>query len=94
MALSFEWDPRKAAANVRKHRLSFEEARTAFAEPLGRVVDDPRHSTYEEREVLIGRTDRGRLVAVMFTERGDTVRIISARHATRRERMNYEEGHD
>jgi hypothetical protein len=93
MALSFEWDPRKAAANFRKHRVSFDEARTAFADPLGRVVDDPRHSMDEQRDVLIGSTERGRLVAVMFTERAETIRIISARLVTRRERIDYEEGH-
>jgi uncharacterized DUF497 family protein len=94
MALRFEWDPLKAGANVRKHGVSFEEARTAFADPLGRIIGDPRHSAHEEREVLIGLTERGRLVAVMFTERGDNVRIISARHVTRQERFDYEESHD
>ena len=93
MALSFEWDPRKAAANARKHHVSFEEARTAFADPLGRIDDDPRHSLHEERDALIGVTDRGRLIAVMFTERAHTIRIISARLVTRRERIDYEEGH-
>ena len=93
MSLRFEWDPRKAAANLRKHHVSFEEARTAFADPLGRIVDDPRHSVGEEREALIGATERERLVAVMFTERADTIRIISARLVTRRERIDYEEGH-
>ena len=94
MSLRFEWDPRKAAANLRKHHVSIEEARTAFADPLGRIVEDPRHSVDEEREALIGATERGRLVAVMFTERADTIRIISARLVTRRERIDYEEGHD
>ena len=93
MALGFAWDPHKAAANFRKHRVSFHEARTAFADPLGRVVDDPRHSMGEERNVLLGSTERGRLVAVMFTERAETIRIISARLVTRRERIDYEEGH-
>jgi uncharacterized DUF497 family protein len=93
MSLRFEWDPRKAAANLRTHHISFEEARTAFADPLGRIVDDPRHSADEEREALIGATERGRLVAVMFTERADTIRIISARLVTRQERIDYEEGH-
>jgi uncharacterized protein len=92
MALNFEWDPRKPATNVRKHGVTFEEARTAFADPLGRIVDDPRHSMDEEREVLVGTTEPGRLVAVMFTERDDTIRIISARLVTRRERSDYEEG--
>ena len=92
MALTFEWDPRKVAANVRKHHVSFEEARTAFGDPLGRIVDDPRHSLHEERDVLVGVTERGRLIAVMFTERAYTIRIISARLVTRRERIDYEEG--
>jgi uncharacterized DUF497 family protein len=93
MSLRFEWDPRKEAANLRKHGVSFDEARTAFADPLGRIVADPRHSSHEERLALIGITERQRLVAVMFTERVDTVRIISARLVTRRERTDYEEGH-
>ena len=76
----------------KKHGVSFEEARTAFADPLGRIVDDPRHSMNEEREVLLGTTEAGRLAAVMFTERDDTIRIISARLVTRRERNDYEEG--
>ena len=93
MSVNFGWDARKAAANVRKHGVSFEEARTVFADPLGRIVADRRHSLHEEREVLIGLSDRARIIAVMFTERGDAVRIISARQATRRERIDYEEGH-
>ena len=92
MSLSFEWDPRKAAVNDIKHGVSFEEARTAFADPLGRIVADPRHSPREEREVLIGVTERARLVAVMFTGRDDAIRIISARQVTRKERIDYEEG--
>jgi uncharacterized protein len=93
MSLSFRWDPRKAAANLRKHQVSFDEARTVFADPLGKVVGDPRHSTHEERNVVIGTTERGRLIVVMFTERADTIRIISARLVTRRERIDYEKGH-
>ena len=93
MALSFEWDPRKAAANVAKHGVSFEEAESAFSDPLALITDDPRHSTSERREALIGISERSRLVVVMFTERGDAVRIISARQATRQERIDYEEGH-
>ncbi len=89
----FEWDARKAALNLRNHGVSFEEAWTAFADPLGSITDDPRHSVGEAREVVIGLSNRGRLIVVMFTERGDTVRIISARQATRSERSNYEEGH-
>ena len=93
MALEFEWDPAKAIANLRKHRVTFPEAMTAFADPLGGVQDDPAHSVSEARFVLLGRSSRGRLLAVMFTERGtDRVRLVSARPATRSERRSYEEG--
>jgi uncharacterized DUF497 family protein len=92
MALSFEWDPRKDAANRKKHGVAFVEALTAFSDPFGRVVDDPRHSASEPRLTLLGFSARHRLLAVMFTERGDDrVRIISARRATRHERSDYEE---
>ena len=94
MALTFDWDPRKAAANAQKHGVSFEEARTAFAGPLARIMPDPRHSVIEPREVLIGMADRLRIVAVMFSERAQTIRIISARLVTRRERIDYEERHE
>ncbi len=92
MALTFEWDPRKDAANRRKHSVGFDEAKTVFADPLGLIVDDPRHSEGELRMTLLGLSVRHRLLAVMFTERGaDRVRIISARPATRHERADYEE---
>jgi uncharacterized DUF497 family protein len=95
MALTFEWDARKAAANLAKHGVSFDEATTVFADPLGRFLDDPRHSILEERFVLLGLSAAGRLLAVMFTDRGgDRLRLISARPATRRERTDYEEGHE
>ena len=92
MAFTFEWDPRKAAANERKHRVTFDEAATAFADPLGIVLDDPRHSVDEVRVVLLGHSSSSGLLAVMFTERGDRIRLISARKATRREHHHYEEG--
>ena len=88
----FEWDRRKAASNRAKHGISFEEAATVLGDPLGRIVDDPRHSDAEQRYVLLGNSRAGRLVTVMFTERGEAIRIISARPATRRERSDYEEG--
>ena len=92
MQLTFEWDPRKAEANRIKHRVTFEEAITAFGDPLGRLETDPRHSVDEERLVLLGRSAAGRLLAVMFTDRGASrLRVISARLATRRERTIYEE---
>ena len=92
--IRFEWDPRKAASNRTKHGISFEEAATVFGDPLGRIVDDPRHSDAEQRYVLLGHSQRQRLVAVMFTERDEAVRIISARSATRQERRDYEKGKD
>jgi uncharacterized DUF497 family protein len=92
VGLQFEWDARKAASNVAKHGVSFEEAMTVFGDPLGRIVDDPRHSRDEMRYVLLGVSERQRMLAVMFTERGEFIRIISARGATRRERRDYEEG--
>jgi uncharacterized DUF497 family protein len=92
MAFAFEWDPHKAATNTRKHGVTFDEAATAFHDPDGRLVEDPRHSTGERRYALLGYSDHARLLAVMFTERGDRIRLISARKATRRERHDYEEG--
>jgi uncharacterized DUF497 family protein len=89
--LDFEWDPAKAIANLAKHKVSFEVAATAFADPLGWIVDDPRHSILEQRYALLGLSSRRRLLAVMFVERGHTIRIISARRATKREQRNYEE---
>jgi uncharacterized protein len=91
LALEFEWDPRKAARNLAKHGVSFEEAATVFGDPLGKLVADPRHSAVEERLVLLGISKRRRLLAVMFSERPKAVRIISARQATRPERRDYEE---
>jgi hypothetical protein len=89
--LEFEWDPQKAAASLVKHGVSFESAATAFGDPLGRIVRDRRHSSQEERFVLLGISEGRHLLAVMYVERGDAVRIISARQATRRERREYEE---
>ena len=91
MALNFEWDSEKSASNLAKHAVSFQEAETVFGDPLGRIVADPRHSEDEERYVLLGVSHQQRLLAVMFTEREEQIRIISARLATRHERKNYEE---
>ena len=90
--LAFEWNLRKAALNLAKHKVSFEEAVTAFGDPLGQIIDDPRHSADEERFVLLGRSDRRRLLVVMFTEHGEAIRLISARRATPRERRRHEDG--
>jgi uncharacterized protein len=92
MAFPFEWDPAKAETNERKHGVTFDEAATAFGDPFGIVIDDPRHSRGETRLALLGYSQSNRLLAVMFTERGDRIRLISARTATRRERHHYEEG--
>ncbi len=90
MPLEFEWDARKAEHNFRKHGISFEEAVTAFGDPQSIEIPDPDHSIAEERFVLIGCSAEGRLLVVVHIERGDRIRLISARCATRRERLAYE----
>jgi uncharacterized protein len=90
-APTFEWDPAKAKANVRKHGVSFEEAATTFQDPLARIHSDPDHSGRESREILIGHSSRLRLLLVAFTARRGRLRLISARELTRRERREYEE---
>lgn len=89
--LSFAWDHAKAASNERKHGVSFEEATTAFGDPLSLTAPDPDHSVGEARFVLVGVTHRGRLVVVAHVETEDRIRIISARPATRAERKSYEQ---
>jgi len=89
--MKFEWDAAKAARNLAKHGIMFEEAGSVFGDRLGRITPDPRHSVDEDRYVLLGYSRRQRLLAVMFAERGEAIRIISARRATRRERRDYEE---
>jgi uncharacterized DUF497 family protein len=92
MSFLFEFDLEKALRNASRHGVSFAEAQTAFLDPLALEVPDPEHSMQEERLLLIGRTIHQRLLVVVFTERGDSIRIISAREATLRERRIYEEG--
>ena len=94
MGLLFEWDPKKARLNVKMHDISFDEASTAFRDPLSQTIDDPLHSEDEERFVLIGRSIQGRLLVIVHTERGDRIRIISARLATSKERSKYEENEE
>jgi uncharacterized DUF497 family protein len=91
MALRFTWDPHKARLNERRHRISFEEATTAFLDPLSLTIPDLIHAVGEERFVLIGQSDRGKLVVVIHVERGDEIRLISARRAMPHERRAYEE---
>jgi uncharacterized protein len=92
MGLTFEWDANKARENLQNHGVSFEEATTVFGDPLSLTIDDPTHSAEEERSIIMGRSYRHRTLVVVHVERGDTIRIISARPATRRERRTYEEG--
>jgi hypothetical protein len=89
--MEFEWDPQKAAANVRRHGVSFQEAATVFADLLSITVPDPDHSAAEDRSIIVGMSNRGRLLMVAHMERGDRIRIISARDLTRAERKAYEE---
>ena len=91
MSLKFEWDPKKAASNLSKHGVSFEEALTVFGDPLARIFDDEDHSIEEQREIIIGHSVKERLLVVCFTSQGESVRILSARKATRKERKDYEE---
>jgi uncharacterized DUF497 family protein len=93
MSFVFEWDDKKAGKNLAKHSVSFVEACSVFGDPLAITIDDPLHSEYEDRFVTLGHSNKNRLLVVVFAERGDNIRIISARLATRRERKNYEEGH-
>lgn len=90
--LEFEWDDVKALANVRKHRITFEEAVTAFSDDLSLTIPDPLHSHFEHRFVLIGHSSKNKLLVVIHTERGEKIRIISARRATRQERRYYDQG--
>lgn len=87
--LRFEWDPRKSASKAKKHKVTFEEARSAFADPNGLVIDDPDHSQDEERFILLGLSYAVRLLVVCHVYRLDFVRIISARKATPREATTY-----
>jgi uncharacterized DUF497 family protein len=87
----FEWDPTKAESNIRKHGVTFDEASTAFKDPLALLEPDPDHSLDEERFVVLGASNRQRLLVVAFAERPPRTRLISARLATRSERRRYEE---
>jgi uncharacterized protein len=88
--MEFEWDPRKARINLRKHGVSFTEAGTIFGDNLAITVSDPDHSDNEDRYITIGWSDRRRLLIVSHTDRGDRIRIISARELTKAEQKEYE----
>jgi uncharacterized protein len=91
VSLQFEWDSQKEAANRKKHGVSFEEAATSFADPRSLTIPDPEHSVEEDRFLLLGLSYRGRLLVVVHTDRGDNLRVISARKATINERNQYGE---
>jgi hypothetical protein len=89
--MRFEWDQTKAATNLAKHGISFEEATTVFGDPLSDTFDDPDHPVDEQRFLIVGASDRGRMLIVAHTDDGAVVRIISAREPTSGERKSYEE---
>lgn len=88
--MEFEWDPQKAAANLRKHGVDFAEAMTVFSDPLEWTIPDPDHSEGEHRFLSIGISTASRLVVVAYTERLGRTRIINAREANSQERKHYE----
>jgi uncharacterized DUF497 family protein len=90
--MRFEWDPKKAATNLKKHRVTFQEAATVFGDLLAVTFQDPDHSGKEERQMTFGLSIQKRLIVVAHTERKDRTRIISARLMDRKERVIYEEG--
>ena len=89
--MKFEWDTKKAESNLRKHKVSFEEASTAMKDPMSATGADPDHSITEERYITFGVSERGRLLVVAHTDEGVAIRIISARMANKGERKIYEE---
>lgn len=89
--MTFEWDDSKEARNFDKHGVSFDEASSVFMDPFFLVFQDPDHSEGEHRFLIFGSSSQGRCLVVSYTERGDSVRIISAREMTRTERKSYEE---
>jgi uncharacterized protein len=92
VSYKFDWDPAKAARNLKDHKVAFEETSTVFGDPLAMLMADPDHSEDEERYLLLGMSLRRRLLVVSFAERPPLTRLISAREATRHERRPYEEG--
>ena len=91
MPLNFQWDENKARTNLAKHGVGFEEAATVFGDPLSLTIPDPAHSQNEDRFVILGTSHNGKSLVVVHTERGESIRFISARRASRQERKKYEE---
>jgi uncharacterized DUF497 family protein len=90
MDLDFEWDEDKAAANLKKHKISFDEAKTVFGDPFSITINDPKHSAAERRFIDIGTSATGNVLVVSYTER-QKIRLISSRKASKKERRIYEE---
>ncbi len=90
--MKIEWDPKKARINLKKHEVAFEEAATALSDPMAITGADPDHSDYEDRYITFGVSARSRLLVVSHTAEGETIRLISARKASKGERELYEEG--
>ena len=90
MSLTFEWDEKKADDNLRKHGVTFDEAKTVFNDPFSVTIYDPDHSSDEQRYIDIGLSSKGRLIVVSYMERGEKIRIISGREATKKEEREYE----
>lgn len=88
--MQFQWNQRKAAANLRKHGVAFSDAIAVFSDPLARIFPDPDHSEVEERELIVGYDSAARLLYISFVERHGNVRIISARRATAREALAHD----
>lgn len=91
MALVFEWDEVKATSNLKKHKISFEEAKTVFNDPLSITIADPHHSLDEERYIDVGVSSKGQILVVVYTERAENIRLISCRKATKQEQKAYEQ---
>ena len=92
MGYVFEWDARKASSNLKKHGVTFDEATTVFGDVLSLLMEDPKHSSYEQRFLVMGMSNHQRFIVVAFAERPPYTRIISARLASRQERKLYEQG--
>lgn len=91
MNLTFEWDSEKARSNLRRHGISFEEASSVFGDPLSITIGDTLHSTQEQRFITMGESALKKLIIVSHVDRGDNIRILSARLATKKERKQYEQ---
>ncbi len=90
--MEFEWDNNKLQANIKKHSVDFEEARSVFDDYFAVIIDDRFHSEQEQREIIVGESSKSRLLYVVFVEKENSIRIISARKLTNNERKRYEQG--